>query len=722
MKRTLLVILGGVVLAAAAGEARALIDPKLQPFLHLWPRYNAVIGAAVARRDEDNGTMTLSATHVFKGAFKPEQVHVTTVEATRDAPIFILDNQPVVAFVGEDIPGHEKQILFYTGNGVWDYALLKAPDGSRWEWTRREESQALGTPFGCFNGDAGQFLEMMMDVKAGRGFFPPRPFIRFREGMEIGRFAKAVRGVALYDIDGDGRCDVYACCEAGNRAYLQTGPLEFADRTEALGLSGVASASCSFADVNADGRADLLAGGVIYLGGPGGFTRSVLLPPEAAENVKSSAFVELNGDGYPDVVVSKVAGGLRAYLNGGEKGGAFRDATAELGLAAEAAGAGRTGFFAPGDWNDDGRCDLFYAAAGGLLLIQDDRGVFHPKWQSLGIDLSAFGAEAGMTGAGSFAPLWRPGRLSLVVPCDASFVLLVEENGRMGDAAAATNELQNEPTEQQLLCLTEDLNADGRVDCYTATRAEREQNTFHANRGYGSFMTSGKYNAQAFPAAHGIGALGAAAGDVNGDGANDLLLGGIDGRLRLMVNDTLAARTPPTKASTYHARKLYDASILSVRVAGRLGVLGAKVTLADAAGRVVALRYVGGNVNTGCRGPDTLNIAAREPGTYVLAVRFADGLERSWPVTLRGASKRVTLTADRDAPAPDAAAGDGGNGAGGGSDSAGAAGGDPDAPRPGDSSGGDRGGMLIWLWVVGAAVVIAALLAGVLIHKRRGNG
>jgi hypothetical protein len=91
-----------------------------------------------------------------------------------------------------------------------------------------------------------------------------------------------------------------------------------------------------------------------------------------------------------------------------------------------------------------------------------------------------------------------------------------------------------------------------------------------------------------------------AAGDVDGDGVADLLLGGVDG----------------------------------------------SVTLADAQGRIVGRRDLGNNVCTGCCGPTTVNLAVREPGQYVLGVCFSDGHERKWPADLRE-QKRLFLEADR---------------------------------------------------------------------------
>ena len=45
-----------------------------------------------------------------------------------------------------------------------------------------------------------------------------------------------------------------------------------------------------------------------------------------------------------------------------------------MGLDRASCGAGGDGFVTPGHWNDDLRTDLFYAAGGGYLLVQNDCG------------------------------------------------------------------------------------------------------------------------------------------------------------------------------------------------------------------------------------------------------------------------------------------------------------------------------------------------------------
>ncbi len=689
--------LATVALAASlALPAHALVNPQLQP-IDLYERFNAVVALRVTAIDDEARTVTLAVTRICKGRFAPREVVIALAEDDEKVRTafeeLIWEGQTLVAFVGKPRRTHEGELLFYAGSGRWQVgALERLDDMSAWRWT---EDLGNGDMFGTFNGAAERLVEMMSDMARGRYYHPAVPLCQFRPDLEIDTLPRPVRGVALYDVDGDGDLDVYACSEGGDRAYLQTSPLKFTDSTAELGLAGLASASVSFADVNGDGRADLLAGGAIRLGENKGFARSALLPAAAGENLKCAAFVELNGDGWPDVVISKAGGGLTAWLN---QGGRFVEATARLGLDSDDCGAGGNGFFFAGDWNGDGRTDIFYAVRKGLLLLQDEQGRFSPSPHRLQFDFKTGGDSQGLTGAGCFAPLWRPDGPDLIFSSEASVNFVVNVEGQMQDMSGYGNEI-TETSFGLLPVVAEDLNADGNVDLYAGSRLA-VPNMLYTNRGYGSFMTPHKYKPEAFPgAAHQKGAWGVAAGDVDGDGANDILLGAPDGRLTLMMNDTLSLRQPKEHAA-YHDRKLEGAKIVSVRVSGKRGVVGADVRVVDASGEVAGRRVIGANIATGCRGPDTVNLVVREPGPYEVRVRYSDGFERVWPVDLSGGGRRTLLEADRDAPAPAMPAA-----------SAGPAGGDA-APANNPFPG--------WGYAVAAgAVALAALLVGFAIRRRR---
>lgn len=629
------------VLLMACGTAQALVNPSLQP-LHLAERYNAIAVLETVAVDAAAHTVTLKVLHVAKGVFPATEVVITVdakaatdVEGAGDAEMAPSDgdeNTPldealeegrkVVAFVGKSRRRHEGGILLYIGDRAWHLARIgDLAKPAEWVWLGQCGEMMVGT----FNGSADRLEELVLDVRDGTSFFPAHVYTRYKDDQVLAQFAGPIGGVALYDLNGDGRLDVLACAPDGVRVLMQGDALAFADTTETMGLVGVKARGLSVADANGDGRADLLLDGALYLGGESGFTRSATLPAEAAQDVRQAAFVELNGDGYPDVLVSRIGGGLHAYVNPGEEGGSLRDATTELGFDQPGATPGGDGLFVPGDWNMDGRVSVFYACAKGVLLVQNSDGRFMPGAMAGGLDLRAGSKfETGLTGAGCFAPVWRADRLDLVLPLDTGMALLTNEGGKPVSVAGFGNEIALSTVSQQAT-LAEDLDMDGYVDLFTISRAASSRNSYHCNRGYGSFMHSELYNANFFPGkSYEIGAGGVAAGDVDGDGANDLLLGGLDGRLVFVSSDCLALRQT-WKTPSYHEKKLQEAALVRVALKGPRGVLGALVNVTNAKGQVAALRTVGYQVLAGCRGPDAINIALREPGHYGLEVRYADG-------------------------------------------------------------------------------------------------
>ncbi len=633
------------IAVACASAALGFVNPQLQP-LHLVERHRTVVGLTVTEVDFDNGVVKLKAARVCFGRFAPQQVTIEVREVDFDEDSLLDEieaGDTVVAFVGKLRARHEQDVLLYAGSQWHEVKIVDPQQPGEWEWLAALGDEMVGT----FNGAAEQLLRMMADAAAGRYHFPALPLVKFREPLEIGRFEGPLRGVALYDLDGDGRLDIYACCEQGNRAYLQAGPLKFVDRTGALGLEGIKGRSCSLADVNADGRVDLLADGVIYLGSPAGFSRGDLLPPGADQDVKCAAFVELSGDGHPDVLVSRVGRGLACYCNPGAAGGRFVDATAAAGLDQPECGAGGTGFFACGDFDGDHRTDIYYAAGKGLILLQQADGSFAPFATGYRFDYKASGTDQpGMTGGGCFAALRQPDSRELVAAGDMHLTILALRGERLSELTRWGNEIRLGRV-RQLATLAEDLNADGTLDLLTLTREAGVENVFHCNRGYGSYMLSELYmDYDGLPGeSFATGAWGVAAGDVNDDGLTDLVFGGADGVLRLSLNDALSHDLRrPVEHPTELQRVLAQTRLLTVRVLGKRGVVGAEVTLLAADGRVVARRTVGSQILTGCCGPTTVNLAVRQPGAYRLSVQFSDGTTHEWPVDLTE-QKRIAINA-----------------------------------------------------------------------------
>lgn len=632
-----------LLLLAGTGRVFALVNPSLQPG-DLFERYQTVLTLKVVNIDMEKQSAELAVEQVLKGNFAPRQVMLTAVgESMTEAFVMVLRKDGVVTgFLGK--PRGALEFIFYAGaEGRWQGGeLASAKEPEKWNWTKDFNKQEL---FGTFNGHPARLAEMMADKAAGRLFFPALIFDLFKDDLSIGKFEKPVHGVALYDLDGDGRLDIIACCEAGGRVYMQTAPMVFTDRTKELGLAGVACTSVNIADVDGDGLAELLLdGGIWKLGEDGRFAKTEFLPAKQGVEVMQSIFADINGDGYPDVLISRRGDGLALYMNPGAKGGVFVDATKSTGLDTPQCGAGGTGWLMAGDWNNDSRVALFYSSSGGILMVQDKNGAFVPG-EGMQFDFKTGGTASGLTGAGCFAPVWKSDRQDLIFTRDTGLGILINDgSAEMLDGVTYGNELQISGIDQ-LPLIAEDLNADGNVDIYLGSRSGKS-NAYYLNRGYGTYMIPDRYKADVFPGkAHRSGAWGLAAGDINGDGVNDLLLGGVDGSLTVILSDALSQRKP-TEHPKAQEKTLQQTGIVSVTASGKIGVLGARMTLADEKGRIVGRRDIGSNIATGCRGPDTVNMAVREPGKYVLKVRYSDGQEKTWPVDL-SKDKHLKVQADR---------------------------------------------------------------------------
>ena len=190
-------------------------------------------------------------------------------------------------------------------------------------------------------------------------------------------FAGSSNGAAWADVDGDADLDLLVTTlrHEPSRLYINNGSGRF---TEEAGQRGVAMAfaesdECNstfggtFADYDRDGDLDLhlsqwygLGPGVyrtrlLRNAGDGTFTDVTAEAGVAMPDVSAfgSSFVDLDGDGWQELIVTADHGASRVFRNVGD--GTFEDITASSGMATEENGMGS----AFGDIDGDGDLDAF---------------------------------------------------------------------------------------------------------------------------------------------------------------------------------------------------------------------------------------------------------------------------------------------------------------------------------------------------------------------------
>lgn len=629
---------------ASIGQAYAVINVGLQPVDLFESRYDRVLILTV--ESVDGATVTCSVDKVLKGnAPETPTINLNFTEGVADALAGavadgdIKPGDPVAVFAGRKRRSQDFMLYansFYLGQATtpdqWAIDATSANiDGT--------DGEQINTLAGTWNGSTERLVDMLEDIAADREHFPRKAYVRFQPDALLTKLDAAVTSVSISDIEGDGDDDLILTSEKGDRIFLQGDPMQFIDATEFFKLES-ASISSAVADVNGDGLNDILLGATLYLGK---FTdnrfsieKTDLLPASLSDQLKTATFAEIDGDGFPEILASTVGGGISIFKNPGENGGKFEDVSEALGLRKPEAGSTADGYVTPGDWNGDHRTDLFLAADSGYLLVQQEDGSFSPIDHGVGFKFTSGPEEKiGLTGAGVFLPLIRPDRLELLVPMEESWLIVANENGTPRDITRWGNEI-SEGSNDHLSAIAEDLNLDGHLDFYTVSRAENGHNRYIINRGYGSFMLAPthKFYEHVFSGpANERGGTASASGDLNNDGAPDLVVGNLHGEVSLIFNDTLEARKPIEHPPTEIAR-LESTRLVQIRSIDTKGLVGAIVTIEDTEGRLIARRDLGTNVSGGSSSSPRVTLAIRQPGSYIAKIRYADGLEKSQEIDL----------------------------------------------------------------------------------------
>ncbi len=331
-------------------------------------------------------------------------------------------------------------------------------------------------------------------------------------------------GVAVADVDNDGRVDIYVTNYGPNRLYLNRGDGTFAERAQEAGVAGRAwSSSAAFADYDRDGDVDLYVANYLE------FDLGSL--PEDSQLCR-----------YRGIRVQCGPRGMiptadRLYENLG--GGRFRDETAPSGVATAPASYGLGVAWA--DYDNDGDPDAYVAndSTANFLFRNNGDGTFAEVALLAGVALSGDGKEQAGMGV-AFGDYDNDGLLDLAVTNfseDYNALYRNQGGGQFRDVsyAAGLGEASWPKLSWGVQFVDYDLDglldiviADGHVypevDRHDLGIRYRQPNSAFRNRGDGSFVFFDLPDPPPGPQS----SRGLAAGDFDNDGTLDLLIANLD--------------------------------------------------------------------------------------------------------------------------------------------------------------------------------------------------
>ncbi len=332
---------------------------------------------------------------------------------------------------------------------------------------------------------------------------PGQTGIRFTNQLPIARVLHNQNlmngsGVAAGDFDGDGRCDLFLCAIAGTNAlYRNLGNWRFEDVTATAGVGGErwASTGATFADLDGDGRLDLL--------------------------------------------VATLGAGAQSYRNLGN--GRFQLTTSEAGLAST---SGSTSL-PLGDVDGDGDLDLYVANYGAESVLRTGGRA----------EIRRVNGEWVFSGPNAHRLRYVDGKVEEVG--EVGVLYLNDGQGRFKPVPWSSEfftgidgQPKAPPLDYGLGAQFRDVNGDGAPDLYICNDFQMPDRLW-INDGHGRFRETTSSSLRKFP----FSSMGVDFGDLDRDGHLDFLVVEMASREHSRVMRQLAGMTPtPNLPGRWDAR------------------------------------------------------------------------------------------------------------------------------------------------------------------------
>ena len=498
------------------------------------------------------------------------------------------------------------------GNWNYDVSLELAAENFKCEATKWEHKSAI------FNRQKVSKLTLLIYAAASKGTLTVDRIRTdkgemFARSIPLDHTGGEARGVCWVDVDSDGDLDAYICSERTNRLYRNEGG-ELKDVTGETGLSG-GSRCAAWADYDGDGDLDLFTSSLaLWTNNDGKFQNdSKLLPKQNRVNTEGAGWMDANGDGHPDILVSNGEMGILLFLNQGKGPDWFKSVNSEWGLGQKGIGSGNGDFLSIADFDGDGYSDFLYNFGRGVLGHNEDGETFTLAKDS-GVSYAA--GNSYKLGA-AFGDYDNDGDLDLFVPQRGKSRLFRNNNDftftNSIDGAGDLAGMSGTPR----TAAWGDLNGDGTLDLLVGF--SNAPLRLFLNQGRGTFTElTHESGLDGFDWT--TSATGLVLADWDNDGDLDILVTGETTHSGVIINNA--------------PKQLDQSSAIKVRLP-RNTCPGTLVRLYDKDGKIMGIQQVGTVNNFSAQGPPEAVFFVR-PGEYKISALLTNGDLKQKTLKIKG--------------------------------------------------------------------------------------